>query len=572
MRVRGNGHRVLLAVVLGAMLVAGVAGPARGGEPVVLGCGSAADLKGLIAKLGKLAEKFVPGTGVQVQGMSAMLTQSPEWAGVDWSKPATIVFFGGKAFGKTEPVPVVLVTVADAAQFRQAHPDGGPASFEVRNNVAIVAQEKAALAAVTPERFDLYSKFPKIAGTADIYITLYASQMIAEYQTEIAAGLKEMEDQAGAMAMPGPMASIGKIVKCIAPLANLGCKQVRRASLTMQFNDESLDVWGRLYAAEDTELGTFLSGQPAEMSDLAKYLPAETVAAMAGKLDAEKAKPLVEAVLKALAGPLELSAADQQKWRDLIFASTQTGEFASALPSGAAFPGMQSVQVVRVADVAKFRSASKDGIEWVMKSGLGAFIEAAGVKMTIDHKPNAREYQGVAVDRITVTMAPAPGAPPNPMMGQQPPQVTEVAALNGLGVAAGNNPGGELLNGILDRIKGAGTPGLDTSAAYKAAVAAAPKGADIVTIVHFNSLLAKFVEEMAKQQPAIAMMVGAIIKADPTEEPITSYASFGANVVEIRTRVPHQPILTMVTRVRKMIEQQVPGAKPGPKPKEQDDF
>lgn len=571
MRVKADGRRALLAVALGAMLLAGAANLARGAEAVVLGCASAADLKGLIAKVGKLAEKFAPGAGAQVQEMSTMLTQAPEWAGVDWSKPATVVLFGGKAFGKTEPVPVVLVTLADAAPFRQANPEGGRVSFEVRDNVAIVAQEKAALAAVTPERFALYSKFPKIAGNADVYITFYASQTIAEYQGEIEAGLKELEQQAGEMAMPGPMGNIAKVIKCIPPLVNLACKQVRRASLTLQFNEDSVDIWGRLYAAEDTELGTFLSGQPAEMTDLAKYLPAETVAAVTGKLDAQKLMPLVNAVLKAIAGPLELSAADQQKWRDLLFASTQTGEFASAIPAGAAFPGMQTVQVVRVADVAKFRSASKDAIEWVTKSGLGAFIEAAGVKMTVDHKPNAREYKGVTVDRITVTMAPVPGAPPNPMMGQQPPQVTEIAALNGLGVTAGNNPGGELLNGVLDRIKGGGTPGLDTSAAYKAAVAAAPKGADVVAIIHFNSLLAKFVEEMAKQQPAIAMMVGALVKADPTEEPITSYVSFGTNVAEMRTRIPHQPILTMVTRVRKMIEGQ-PGAKPGPKPKDQDDF
>lgn len=571
MWVRTSGRRVLFAAVLGAVLVAGAVAPARGGEAVVLGCGSTANLKGLFDKLGKLAEKFVPGTGAQVLGMSAMLTQEPGLAGVDWSKPATAVLFGGKAFGKDEPVPVVFVHLADAAAFRQANPEGGNVAFEVRDGVAIVTPEKAALAQVTPERFALYSKFPQIAGTADVYVTAYLTQITAEYEGEIAAGLKEIEQQAGDMAMPGPMANIGKILKCVGPLLNLAGQQVRRASLTMQFNDDSLDIWSRLYAAEDSALGTFLSAQPGDISDLARYLPADTAMSVTGKLDIEKAKPLLEAVLKALAGPLELTAEDQQKVRDLMFASTQTGEFAVAVPAGAAFPGMQTAQVVRIADAAKFRAASKDGIEWVTKSGLGAMMEAAGVKMTIDYKPNSREYQGVAVDRVTVTMAAGADAPPNPLMGQQPPQVTEMAAVGNLGVAASNNPGGELLNGILDRIKGAGTPGLDTSAAYKAARAAAPKGADIVALIHFNTMLAKVVEEMAKQQPAIAMMVGAMVKADPTEEPITTYALFGANAVEMRTRIPHQPILNMVTRVRTMIEKQ-PGARPGPKPKDEDDF
>lgn len=573
MRQVGNGRRAFLVAVLGVVLLAGAVSSARGGETVVLGCASAANLKGLFTKIGALAEKFVPGTGAQVLGMSAMLTQDPKFTGVDWSKPATAVLFGGKAFGKNEPVAVILVGMADAAAFRQANPAGaGPEGIEVRGDVAIVASDKAGLAAVTPERFDLYSKFPKIAGAADVYVTIYASQAVGEYQGEIDAGIKEMEQQAGQMAMGGPMAFVGKIVKCFGPLVNLAGKQVRRASFTLQFNDDSLDAWGRLYAAEDTELGTFLSGQPAETTDLVKYLPADLVMCMAGKLDLAKGKPLAEAVLKALTTPLELTTEDQVKVRELLFGSTQTGEFAAGLAGGNAHPGMQTVQVLRIGDPAKFRAASKNATEWVAKSGIGSLMEAAGLKMTVDHKPAAREYQGVSIDRITVTMAQAPGAQPNPLMGQQPPQVTEFAALDTLGAAATSNAAGDLLNGVLDRMKGGGTAGFDASPAYKAVAAAAPKGACVLVEVSFNSLLAKFVEEVAKQQPAVAMMAAAIIKADPAEEPITSYTSFGANMLDVRTRVPHQPILALVTRVRKMIEQQGPGAKPGPKPKDQNDF
>ncbi|HUT36321.1 MAG TPA: hypothetical protein VNE39_22725 [Planctomycetota bacterium] len=571
MQLRATGRRVLLVGVLGAALLAGAVGPARGGEAVVLGCASAADLKGLFGKLGKLAEKFVPGTGPQALGLGAMLTQAPEWAGVDWSKPATIVLFGGKAFGKAEPVPVVVVTLADAALFRQAHPEGAPVAFEVRGDLAVVSPERAALAAMTPQRLEIYGTLPKIAGTADVYATVYAAQAVAEYQGEIDAALKEIEQQAGQMMMPGPMANIGKIFKCLGPLVNLAGKQVRRASLTVELKDDSVELWGRLYAGDDTELGTFFSGQPGELTDLVKYLPAEAAMAMAAKLDLAKGKPLFEAILKAIATPLDLTTEDQVTLRELVFGSTQTGEFAVALAGGAAHPGIQSAQVVRIADAEKFRTASKNGTEWFTRSGLGALMEAAGVKMSIEYKPGVREYKGAPVDRITVTMAQAPDAPPNPMMGQQQPQVTEFAAIGTLGAAVGGNPGGELLNGILDRIKGEGAPGLDTAAAWKAAVAAAPNGSSVVVSFSFNNLLAKAIEEAAKQQPAIALMAGAIIKADPTEEPITTYAGFGANMVEFRTRVPHQPILSLVTRVRMLIEQQ-PGRKPGPKPKEEDDF
>jgi len=575
MRVRASWLRAVLVAGLAAAVLAGAAAPARGGEAVVLGCASAANLKGLIEKLAKLAEKFVPGTGAQVQGMSAMLTQAPEWAGVDWSKPATVVLFGGKAFGKTEPVPVAVVSLADAALFRQGHPEGGPVSFDVRGNSAIVAQEKAALPAMTAERFELYSKFPKIAATADAYLTIYATQTMGEYQAEIDAGLKEFEQEIGQMAMPGPMAMFTKMVKCFGPLLKLAGAQARRMSLSVEFKDDAVELWGRLYAGEDTELGTFLSGQPGEMTDLVKHLPAEAVLSAAGKLDITKGKPFVEAILKAIAPPIELAAADQQKLRDLIFGSTQTGESAFAFAGGAKAQGMQSVQVARIGDAAKYRASTREAVEWLMKSGFGAFMEAAGVKATVEQKPNARQYQGVEIDRLTVTTAPAPGAQPNPLMGQQPPQVTEYTAVGSVAAAVTNDPSGEVLNGVLDRIKGGGTPGLDTSAAWKAALAAAPKGASVVGHFSFNSFMAKAMEEMGKQQPALALMAGAFFKADPTEEPITSSAAFGANMVDIRVRIPHQPVLALVTRVRMVIEQGMgvgPGRRPGPKPKEDDDF
>ena len=303
MRVRAMSRRVFLVGILGAALLAGAVGQARAGEPVVLGCASAANLKGLFEKLTKLFEKFVPGAGVQAQGLGAMLTQAPEWAGVDWSKPATVLLLGGKAFGKAEPVPVIFLTLADGALFRQAHPEGAPVGFEVRGNVAIVSPEKAALAAITPERFDIYSKFPAFAGTADAYLTVYAAQAMAEYQTEIDAAFKGIEQQAGQMMMPGPMASIGKIAKCLGPLANLAGKEVRRASITVELKDDSVDLWSRLYAGDDTELGAFFTGQPAELTDLVKYLPAEAVMSMAAKLDVTKGKPLFEAILKAIATP-----------------------------------------------------------------------------------------------------------------------------------------------------------------------------------------------------------------------------------------------------------------------------
>jgi len=574
MRLSAKSRRVLLVGVLGAALLAGVVGHARGGEAVVVGHASTANVKALFDKLTKLAEKFVPGAGGIVEGWNAMLLQAPEWVGVDWSKPANVVLFSGKAFGKTQPVPVVIVALADGALFRQALPaKDARIGFEVRGDVAIVSPEKAALAAITPERFKLYSGFPKVAGAADLYVTLYTTQAMAEYQAEVDGALKQLDGQFGEMFMVGPMAGFGKVLKCLGPLVGLAGTQVRRVSLSVELKDDALELWGRLSAGEDTELGTFLSGQPTEMTDLVKYLPADAVMGLGAKLDMAKGKPLVDAIVKALAGPLELSAADQQKIRDLVFNSTQTGEAAAALAGGQKHPGIQSIQVLRVADAAKYRAASKDGIEWLMKSGLGNFMEAAGVKVNVEHKPNAREYQGIAVDRLTVSAAPAPGAEPNPLMGQRPPQVTEYAAAATLAAAATGDPGGSLLNDILDRIKGAGTPGLNTAAAWKTASAAAPQGASLVAYISFNGILVKAVEEMDKQQPGVALLAGMFIKPDLTEEPITTHATFGNNMVEFRTRVPHQPILGLVTRVRKMVEMQGrPGRRPGPKPKEEDDF
>jgi len=568
MRTLRNVSRRVLAGILGAAVLAWSVGAARAAEPVVLGCGSALNLKALMGKVGALAEKFVPGTGQQAMGMGAMIFQNPEWAGVDWTKPATVVLFGGKAFGKTEPVPVVLVTLADPAQFKNAHPEGGPASYEVRDNMAIVAQEKAAVAAITPQRFDLYSKYPKIAGTSDLYITVYVAQAIHEYQSDIDEGLKEAEKDAAGVQAAGPMAMAGKMIKVAAPLVALAGKEARRATLMLQLDENAIGITGRLYCEPDSALGTFFAGQPTETSDLAKYLPADVVIGASGKLDLTKAKPLIEAVLKAIAPPLELSAEDQDKVRSLIFASTQTGEFAVGV-AGGAHQGMQTVQVARIADPAKFRAAAKDGLDWVMKSGLNTMLQGMGVQMTVDYKPAFREYKGVPVDRLTLTVAQAPGGQPNPAMPQTPPQLTEIAAIDTIGMASSNNPEGDLVNDVIDRVKGGGGPSLETSAAYKAATAAAPKGADTVGAFLFNSALAKLIEEVGKQQPGIALMAGGLIKPDPTEEPITTHSAFGADRVDFGIRIPHQPLLSLATRIRAMVQQQ---QAPGPKPKKEDDF
>ena len=557
-------RRVLLVGLVCVALFAPAA--ARAAEPVVLGSASVQNLTALIAKAAKLADKFVPGTGVQVQGMSAMLTQAPEWAGVDWAKPATVVLFGGKAFGKPDPVPVVILAVADAAQFKNAHPAGGPVQFEIRGNLAVIAENPAGLAAITPQRLELYSAFPKLAASADLYVTAYVSAAVAEYQAEIDQGIKELEMDAAGLGPAGPMAMIGKITKTLGPLTNLAGKQLRRASLTLQLNDESVEMSGRFYSEPDSELGTFLAGQPAQGTDLAKFLPADVVMSVAGKLDIEKAKPLVDAVLKAIAAPLEMKPEDQEKLRSLMFASTQTGEFAMGMAGDPAHQGIQSIQVVRIADAAKFRAASKDAVEWFSQSGFGAMLQGMGMQMTLDYKPNAREYKGVPIGRFTVTMAQAPGAEPNPMMGQAPPQITDLAAIDTLGIATSGNTEGDLINALIDRIQGGGGGGLDAAASYQAVVKAAPQGTNVITTISFNSMLAKFVEQVAKQQPAIGLMVGGLIKADPTETPIACTTQFSGDHVDFTTRIPHQPILALVTRIRLMIQQQQRPV-PGPQPK-----
>ena len=147
------------ARILGCALAATLVGvaTARAAEPVLLGRGCARNLNVLVEKIGRLAEKFAPGSGAQITAQAGAFMRSPMWAGVDWTKPATAVLLGGKAFGKTEPVVVMVLALADPQAWQQAHPPNAPMPmhFKISGNQVVVAQEQAALDIITPQHLAL---------------------------------------------------------------------------------------------------------------------------------------------------------------------------------------------------------------------------------------------------------------------------------------------------------------------------------------------------------------------------------------------------------------------------------
>jgi len=540
-KMSGKWQRVA-AIFVAVALVASAA--AQAGEAVVLGRVCVRDVKGLVAKAAKVADKFAPGQGTQLKAMADMQLQGAQFAGADWSRPVTVVLLSGKSFGKVEPAVVGIVPVTNGEQFRQARQAAGQLNekIEIRGNYALVSQDQAAFAAITERRINIYGKFPKAGGDADVYLTFYIDKAVQEYQPEIDQAIQEAQEQVAGLGAAGPFAAIAKFQKAAGPLAKFAAAQARRVSLILKLTDDSLDINGRLYAIEGSHLATAFAGQPSEMTDLAKYLPQDAVLSFTGKTDIVKLKPLIEAVLDTVAGPLEMKTEDRDKVLALMFGSTQTGEAAVAYSGSPAHKGLQMVQVVKITDGDKFRAVAKDAVDWMMKGPFGSMMQGMGVKMDVKFEPGVREHKGVTIDRLTVTVAQDPNAQPNPMMPQQPPQVTEFGALDGLGVAGSNNPTGDLLNGIIDRIK-AGEPGLDQSPAYKAALAAAPEGANVVFHMSFNSFIAK---------------------PDPSEAPITGYYIFSEDRVDFFTRVPQQPIINLATRIRMMIDAQRGGARPAP--------
>ena len=571
-KARGKWQRLVLGLVAAAIVFA-AAVPAHAGEAVVLGRVCIRDIKGLLEKAGKVADKFVPGQGAQVVAMAGMALQGAEWAGIDWSKPVTVALLSGKSFGKAEPVVVGIFPVANGEQFRQARQAAGRANeaVEIRGNYALLSDTKAAFETITERRINIYSTFPDVGADADVYLTGYVADALKEYQPELDKAMQEAQGQMAGMGAAGPFAAIANFQKAVVPLAKFAGAQVRRVSLILKLSADNLDISGRLYAIEGGQLAAGLAAQPATPTDLAKYLPRDVAMGMTANLDMTKMRPFIEAGLDAVAGPMDMKAEDRQKLLDLMFGSTYTGEFAAAYSANPAHKGMQIAQVVKATDEAKFRAATQNALDWFKSSPLAAMVQGAGLKMDWKAEPGIREHNGVTIDRFTMTMKPAEGAAPNPMMGQQPPQVTEHGFLNGLGVAATNNPTGDLLNGIIDRIKG-GEPGLDQSPAYKQAAAAA-NNAPVVFHAGFNTLVAKFIEEIAKAQPMIAMMAGGIAKADPNEAPITGYVTFAKDRMEFSTRVPQQPIVNFATRARMMMQQMRGGAQPGaPQPQPGPDF
>jgi len=555
-------RRLLAGVLAAGLLFAAAASYAA--EPVVLGQVSVRNVKAILDKASKVAEKAWPGGGAFVNEAAANLLDENVLGGVDWTKPITLVLLSGKAFGKKEPTAVAILPLLDAKKFGEVAKAAGIGKIDVRGNVAIVSEDEGAVKFVTPERQAAYSEFPKEAGTADLAMTFSVAQGIEEYMDEIGEGIVKIEEQVAGLGNVGPQAVIAKIVKAIRPIAQLASKQVKAAGLTIQLNEDSIDFKARVTATEGSDLATCFAGQPTEMTDLVKYLQPEAVFGVAAKLDWSKLQPLANTVIGALAGPLELKADAQQKLNNMMFGSTQTGEFAQIIAGGAGHEGMQVLQVSRIGNAEKFRTVMKDAMEW-MAGGIGMMFEAAGLKMSFDYKANIRQYKDIPVDQITVSFVQDAGAN-NPFAGQMPPQVSQVAAFDTFAVTATQNPNGDLLDAAVDRIKGGGA-GLDTNAAYQRARAAAPQGANVVSFALFNSLLAKFIEQMAKQQPMIALIAGGIAQPDPAEPPMTSYTAFNKDSVDIGLHVPHQPLVTFATRIRHLKEQfeQQPGIGPGKK-------
>jgi hypothetical protein len=573
-------RRMVLLGVLGAALLASAA--ARAAEPVVIASATAGNLKSFMEKLDRLADKLQPGAGPQVAAMAAELMEGPLWAGADWTKPSTIILFSGKGFGKLEPVPVVIVTLADPARLRNAHPEGGPIACDIRGNLAILSPEKAAVAAITPERLGHYSKLPQFAAGADAYATFHIAETLKEYKNEIQTGVfliiesvvqifNQLRGGQGAELQAKPEIALG-----LNAIGDFVEKQYRRVSVAAKLGDDAIEISGRLYPCENTELAASFAAQPAEATDLVKLLPADAVLGFGGKLDMGKLRPVVQAAIQEVAAavnkqtPGTIKPEDQQKALDTLFPPALGGEFAFAMAGDPAHQGQQGIQVCKVADAAKFRTATKDGAEWFMTTAAGDALQKFGLKLAVNHQPGVRQHQGVAVDRFTVGFEQVPNAPPNllaMMVAQAPARVTEVAVVDDYGIAASNNPEGDLVNTVIDRIKGAAGPGLDTNPAYKAARAAAPQGASILWYVSLNNFLAKMIEDAKKRQPGIEMMTQGIIVADPNEAPITGYARFDEGQMSFGARVPLKPILDLAARGRAAADKQK-ARKPG----KEDDF
>ena len=151
-----------------------------------------------------------------------------------------------------------------------------------------------------------------------------------------------------------------------------------------------------------------------------------------------------------------------------------------------------------------------------------------------------------------------------------------MAAVDTFGITSSNNEAGDLVNGAIDRVQG-GAPGFSTSKTYQALKAGAPQNANIMFHVSFNGLVAKIIEQVAKQMPLIKMMVGPLAQAVPDEKPIAGYVAFAkyrsGSAINFTVRIPHAPLVTFAGRIQQMMRQRGgPGGIPGMPPPRNDDF
>ena len=575
--------RVAVAAALVALVLAVAAAPARAAEAKVLGFACARNAKDGIAKIAKLVDKFVPGMGtMMVAGSAEQFFTMGGMAGIDWSKPVAAAILSGKAFGKTEPVGVLVGTLGDKdALAKLAEMPDGPKFHELRGDVVVASDTKDALAAITDKHVAVLSKYPAVAGDADLYMTFYVSRAIEEYKAEIDAALAEVGNQPGGAVpggMPIPAVDPMQLVKAAGPLVGFAAKEVRRVSLMFQFNEEAIDIHGRLSAMKGGALEQFLDGQPQETTDLVKFLPADCVASAAVKGDLEKLRPLLDAAFAAVGPGLGAQAAEMRKNVETsLFSTGMTGEYAAGMGGSAVRKGLEVAEVAVITDPAKFRQAFKDGMARSLNEEALAGLGALGLKLAPTYKANAREHAGVQIDALTLaSQADEPGAALPPITA-----VFELATVDKYGlftVALAQNPA--VMNELIDRVKGAGTPGLDTSPVFKKVLGTVDPKAHAVFHLSLNSFLAKLGEQAAKIVPMIGPFVPMVATLDANEIPIvaqTRTAKLRAGSAAIATvTLPHKPFVDLTQRVMKLIEtfkgMGGPGKGPGPAPKPGPEF
>ncbi|MFH1023772.1 MAG: hypothetical protein V1809_10350 [Planctomycetota bacterium] len=506
----------------------------------------------LRGKLDGLVNQIFPGMGVMVSaGIRKGLAQSGlSLEGVDKAKPAAVIFLAGKAGDR----PVVgLFSLTSADNFRQANAGFSGGFIEIGKAVAVVGDNKDAVAAVAARVKNL-TRFEVKGAAGDFCVSGDAAKLRILFRSKFRrqgailrekakGGLMNIRGE-GALLSP---AVVDKAVQGAYEALRAALCQVTRVDVAVTIQPDGILVENRAGTVPGSALATFLAAQKGGAADRARFLPADGVVHYAGGVfDPASVYALGKRVLdRVLARVPVVSPNRAAALKILELVRTMDGDVVQALVVRGNRP--VSLVLCGAKDGNAYEAATKTAFDQ-LRTGLAGRV-FGGIGVEYRWKGKAREYKGVAVDAIDIVVLPAADRAVRQFVEQNYGKESkyELALVKGTAVTAWGVGCEAVMNETLDRIL-AGQEGFTALDSYKKAAARVPAGAAYVSQVFFLNTMRLAAKTQAETLPPFLAGLDwdALVR---DEAPMTGYAVPEGSGIRLGVFLPLQPIKALIVPV-----------------------